>query len=116
MMLSPKWLALWIIAALAAIVGAFFLGLRGLRRRRKSAQVNLLAYAPTEAKSYYYHLIGEYSLIPHERVPQQYDEKIKAITSSVERDPNAPTWDDLLAFEMIIVQIAPPEYLLRKAW
>lgn len=88
-----------------------YIGYGTLRRRRKKD--TLLAYAPTEAQSYFDHLLGEYALILLPDVPEQYKAEITALR---EQKPDTLTWDHLLKIELILLEIMPVERLVRKAW
>jgi hypothetical protein len=100
-----------VVVLLVVAGGAYLLFLRIKRRRRKAG--SLLAYAPTEAQSYFDHLLGEYALIPQEAVSEQYKAEVKELH---DKKPAALTWDNLLKLELILLEIMPVERLLRKAW
>ncbi|HEX8129633.1 MAG TPA: hypothetical protein VF527_11080 [Pyrinomonadaceae bacterium] len=102
-----------VIVLVAVVVFGTYLPSLLNKGRRKNKGNTLLAYAPTEAQSYFDHLLAEYALIPEEDVSEQYK---KEITRLRERSPEALTWDHLLKMELILLEIMPIERLKRKAW
>lgn len=105
---------IFMVMVLAAVValGTYLSSL--LKKGRRGNESNtLLAYAPTEAQSYFDHLLAEYALIPEDDVSQQY----KTVVSELRgKKPQDLTWDHLLKLELILLEIMPIERLKRKAW
>ena len=104
-----------VVVLLVVAGGAYLLFFRASRRRRKDAG-SLLAYAPTEAQSYFDQLLGEYALIPEENVSAQYKKEITEIEDLRDKKPEKLTWDNLLKLELILLEIMPVERLMRRAW
>jgi hypothetical protein len=95
------------------ISGIAYLLYRLLTGRRKKRGASLLAYAPTEARSYLDHLLAEYALIQEGNVSAQYKTVVDEFKNT---KTEAPTWDHLLKLELILLEIMPVERLKSKAW
>lgn len=104
-----------VVVLLVVASGAYLLFLRIKRRGKKGAR-SLLAYAPTEAQSYFDQLLGEYALIPRENVSEHYKTEIEEIKDLRDKKSEELTWDNLLKLELILLEMMPVERLMRKAW
>jgi len=103
----------FIVAAPLLISGIAYLLYGYFKGRRKKSAESLLAYAPTEARSYLDHLLGEYALIPEDSISEQYKREADALKNT---GVEALTWDQLLKLELILLEIMPVERLISKAW
>jgi hypothetical protein len=114
--LSPQYYWPSLLGVVLLLLVAAYLYRRYWQSRPTKTQDRLLAYEETEARSFYRHLVGELDLIPPEHITPTQAAKLNEIKDKVDRDQNEPSWDDLLSLELILHQLLPPEYLLRKTW
>lgn len=84
-----------------------------LRPRQSKDHSPLESYPPREAQTYFAHLVGEYHALPDQSVGQHYQEEFGRLC---DRSPDEITWDDIIAFELLLLRVQPIETLRRKAW